>query len=87
MNVDPAKIALILNGVDTDRFQPGAAEQALVDRHKLPGKFVLLTVGRLVPRKGIDHALKALPQVTANGCRTCTTWSSAAARTARNWKT
>jgi phosphatidylinositol alpha-1,6-mannosyltransferase len=63
MHVDPAKIRLIHNGVDTDRFQPGPVEPALIERHGLAGKFVLLTVGRLVPRKGIDHVLKALPQV------------------------
>jgi phosphatidylinositol alpha-1,6-mannosyltransferase len=65
MKVDPTKIRLIHNGVDTDRFQPGPPEPALVERHGLAGKFVLLTVGRLVPRKGIDHVLKALPQALA----------------------
>jgi phosphatidylinositol alpha-1,6-mannosyltransferase len=63
MHVDPAKIRLIHNGVDTERFQPGPSEPALIERHQLQGKFVLLTVGRLVPRKGIDHVLKALPEV------------------------
>ncbi len=63
MGVDPGKIELICNGVDLDRFQPAPQDPTLLARYRLQGKRVLLTVGRLIERKGIDMTLKALPQV------------------------
>lgn len=65
MQVDPAKIELITNGVDLDRFQPGPKDPALIERYGVQGKRLLLTVGRLVPRKGIDLTLRALPAILA----------------------
>jgi len=60
MGVRPAALALIQNGVDTDRFTPGPVDTALLAKHGLVGKKIVLTVGRLVPRKGIDMALRAM---------------------------
>ena len=61
MDVADDKIALIYNGVDLARFSPGPRNPALLRRYALDGKQVLLTVGRLVPRKGIDTTIRALP--------------------------
>jgi phosphatidyl-myo-inositol dimannoside synthase len=63
--VDPDKIELIVNGVDANRFQPGPKDPALIARYGLAGKQVLLTVGRLVERKGIDMTLRAMPAIIA----------------------
>jgi phosphatidylinositol alpha-1,6-mannosyltransferase len=63
--VDPDRIALVRNGVDTTRFRPQARPPELVRRYRLEGKRVLLTVGRLIPRKGIDRMLCALPAIAA----------------------
>jgi phosphatidylinositol alpha-1,6-mannosyltransferase len=63
MQVDPAKIELIHNGVDLDRFQPAPRNETLLDRYHLHDRRILLTVGRLVPRKGIDMMLRALPEI------------------------
>jgi phosphatidylinositol alpha-1,6-mannosyltransferase len=63
MGVDPSKIELIENGVDTERFTPGPKNPALLARYGLSGKQLLVTVGRLVERKGIDMTLRALPEV------------------------
>lgn len=63
MQVPAARIALIPNGVDTRRFTPAAPCAALIARHDLAGKRVLLTVGRLVTRKGIDMALRAVAMI------------------------
>lgn len=63
MELSPEKIALIHNGVDTERFTPGAVSADLVKRHDLEGKRVVLTVGRLVSRKGIDNAIRAVGKV------------------------
>jgi len=65
MGVRPQAISLIPNGVDTTRFSPGPRDAELIARHGLAGKKVVLTVGRLVRRKGIDMALRAMAQVRA----------------------
>jgi glycosyltransferase involved in cell wall biosynthesis/peptidoglycan/xylan/chitin deacetylase (PgdA/CDA1 family) len=63
MAVKPESIVLIQNGVDTERFQPGVPDPALIARHNLAGKKVVLTVGRLIPRKGIDMTVRAMASV------------------------
>ncbi|WP_394778174.1 glycosyltransferase [Undibacterium sp.] len=63
MGLEPDAIALIQNGVDTDRFTPGPADQSIIARHGLQGKKIVLTVGRLVARKGTDMAIRAMAQV------------------------
>ena len=35
----------------------------MIERHKLQGKQVILTVGRIVPRKGLDAVIRALPNI------------------------
>jgi len=57
------KITLIINGVDVSYFRPGPTDPALVERYGLAGKRIILTVGRLVERKGIDMTLRALPSI------------------------
>lgn len=63
MGVHRDKIVLIHNGVNTERFVPGPPSPQLLDRHELHDKRVILTVGRIVPRKGLDVLIRALPQV------------------------
>jgi phosphatidylinositol alpha-1,6-mannosyltransferase len=63
MGVDAAKIRLIHNGVDVERFQPGPKRPDLIERHGLAGKRVILSVGRIVPRKGFDVVIRAMPRV------------------------
>ncbi|CCE24391.1 protein of unknown function [Methylotuvimicrobium alcaliphilum 20Z] len=63
MEVNPIKIHVNENGVDTKRFFPGVKKDAILKRHKIEGKRILLTVGRLVQRKGIDKTLQALPEI------------------------
>lgn len=67
LGVPPQSMVLIQNGVDIDHFTPGERDQELVARHRLQGKQVILTVGRLVARKGTDMAVRAMKQVVA--CR------------------
>jgi len=60
--VDPARIVTVPSGVDADRFRP----QDVVELRRglgAEGRRVLLTVARLVRRKGIDTVLEALPEV------------------------
>jgi phosphatidylinositol alpha-1,6-mannosyltransferase len=66
MGVDPAKIALIPNGVDLARFSPRPRRDDLLARYGLSGRRVLLTVGRLSERKGADRVIGALPSLPAD---------------------
>lgn len=63
IGIDPGRIRKITPGVDCERFQPVAPRPDLVERHELIGKTVLLTVARLVPRKGHRLILEALRQL------------------------
>ncbi|WP_445766384.1 glycosyltransferase family 4 protein [Rheinheimera sp.] len=57
------KITLIPNGVDLNVFAPAEKSAALLQRYNLQHKKIMLTVGRLVPRKGIDKTLEAMPAI------------------------
>ena len=63
MGIDQRKIQLISNGVDLETFFPQSKDSHLLSRYGLSGRRVLLSVGRLVERKGFDRALQALPRV------------------------
>ncbi|MDZ4701435.1 MAG: glycosyltransferase family 4 protein [Rhodothermales bacterium] len=60
--VDAGRITVVNNGTDPALFAP-LDPTALRDRLGLNGKVVLLTVCRLVARKGVDTTLRALPGV------------------------
>jgi phosphatidylinositol alpha-1,6-mannosyltransferase len=67
--VAPARIATIANGVDLVRFcpapAPGPAAPALRARLGLEGRRVVLAASRLLPRKGFDRLIEALPAIRA----------------------
>ena len=60
--VPPERITVIHNGTDPASFRPMDA-QDLRDELGLDHQKVVLTISRLVPRKGIDTVLRALPRV------------------------
>ena len=60
--VPPAKVKLSYNGIDTAKFRPGEPSTAATTRSKygLPADVpVVLFVGRLVPKKGVDKLIEA----------------------------
>lgn len=59
------KITLISNGIDLDRFRPRPDNPGLRARYDLSGRRMLLTVGRLSERKGMDRVIEALPEILA----------------------
>jgi phosphatidylinositol alpha-1,6-mannosyltransferase len=61
--VPPDRVTVIHNGIDTALFRPGVADPILQREFGLHGKRVIVTVSRLVPRKGIDRVIEALPSV------------------------
>ena len=67
-----ASLEYLPPGVDTDRFRPDPAGRAeLRDRYGLGERPTVVCVSRLVPRKGQDVLIKALPVDPAarRGCR------------------
>jgi phosphatidylinositol alpha-1,6-mannosyltransferase len=63
--IPPERIALVTNGVDTARFAARPPRPELLARYALSGKKVFITVGRLIPRKGVDMTLRALARVVS----------------------
>lgn len=64
IGLDPAKVHLVFHGVDTTRFQPRAAPVPGVAGTEDAPRFV--TVGRLVPKKGLDDVLRALAKLACD---------------------
>lgn len=60
MGADPAKIVLIPNGVDLKRFHVRTPAADAPARYGVAGRRVVLSVGRLVPRKGMDRLVEAM---------------------------
>jgi len=59
-----ASLEYLPPGVDTDRFRPDPAARAqLRDRYRLGERPAVVCLSRLVPRKGQDMLIKALPAI------------------------
>lgn len=61
--VDRSKLVHLPPGVDIERFHPGIKSVEQIERYGLRGKSVVLSVGRLVQRKGHDVLIRALPEI------------------------
>lgn len=59
--VDPARITVASNGVDTERFRPVDRRQARERLGLPPTAPVLITVGGLTERKGFHRVIECLP--------------------------
>jgi D-inositol-3-phosphate glycosyltransferase len=60
---DPARIVSVPCGVDTQLFTPGDRAQARRALGWDDDEFIVLQLGRLVPRKGIDNVIQALAKL------------------------
>jgi phosphatidylinositol alpha-1,6-mannosyltransferase len=59
----PKRMFQLVGGVDTDIFRPGAADSRVRERLGLPTGRTIISVARLVRRKGHDMVIRALPRV------------------------
>lgn len=61
--VDPERVQVIHNGIDTDEFRPVAETDAL-ERHGIdPAVPTVVFVGRVTRQKGLTHLLDAAPEI------------------------
>jgi len=63
LGADPDRVDVVPCGVDIGRFRPDPDRTAAGDRE--PGRLRLLSVGRLVERKGVDTVIEALVELPA----------------------
>ena len=59
----PQKFLQIAPGIDTQHFAPKGARGDLIEKYRLDGRRVIVSVGRLVHRKGQDELVKAMPKI------------------------
>ena len=59
----PQKFLQIAPGIDTQHFAPKSARGDLIEKYRLDGRRVIVSVGRLVHRKGQDELVKAMPKI------------------------
>ncbi|HET7865545.1 MAG TPA: glycosyltransferase family 1 protein [Burkholderiaceae bacterium] len=62
----PEQIVTVPCGVDTDEFRPGDRQRARARLGLGRREFIVLQLGRLVPRKGIDNVVRALALLPAS---------------------
>ena len=63
--IDPDRIRVIHNGIDTAEYRPDPSTDAL-ERHGIdPAKPSVVFVGRITLQKGLAHLLDAAPQIDA----------------------
>ncbi|PVX26846.1 MAG: hypothetical protein CW716_05150 [Candidatus Bathyarchaeum sp.] len=61
--VDEAKIRVVPNGVDTQRFKPAEDCEGIKDVVGVDSEHVVLFVGNLIPRKGLHYLIEAAKNV------------------------
>lgn len=62
LGVKRERIEVVYPGVE-EIYDRTEKDPGLVERHGLEGKYVLMTLGRLVQRKGFDMVVKAMPAI------------------------
>ncbi|HLY24669.1 MAG TPA: glycosyltransferase family 4 protein [bacterium] len=63
LGISHPHVEIVAPPVDIERFQPGIDTAAVRRRYGIDGQKVLLTVGRLVTRKGHDTVIRVLPRL------------------------
>lgn len=61
--VESERIKILNPAVDSEFFTPREVPREFLDKRGLSGRRILLTVGRIVERKGHDQVIRALPHI------------------------
>ena len=69
-HVDEAKIRVVPNGVDPENFKPGVVSEEIREKYGLDDRQVVLFVGRLIPRKGLNYLVEAAKNVVKENPKT-----------------
>ncbi len=64
-DADPSKIEVIPSAVDIDAFRPIPKERARAELGLDSNQFIVVYVGRMLPRKGIDNLVAAFAELAA----------------------
>jgi glycosyltransferase involved in cell wall biosynthesis len=62
--VDEAKIRVVPNGVNPDKFKPANGSEDMKRKLGIGNKLMVLFVGRLIPRKGLMFLVEAAKRIT-----------------------
>ncbi len=62
-HVDPSKVRIVPNGVDTEKYKPQENQAALKHQFGFDNQPVVLFVGNLIPRKGLPFLLEAAKKI------------------------
>jgi glycosyltransferase involved in cell wall biosynthesis len=63
-HIQHEKVKIIPNGIDVTKFQVSTDRQAVRSRYGVqPHEKLVLCVGRLVPQKGIEYLIRAVPAI------------------------
>ncbi|MCB1768320.1 MAG: glycogen synthase, partial [Candidatus Competibacteraceae bacterium] len=62
-NVDPTRVVVIPNGIDTEEYQPVHAPEVLSKHGIDPDRPFVLFVGRITRQKGLYYLLQAIPHI------------------------
>lgn len=65
LGVKQQRIEVVYPGVE-EIYEETPKSEELIRRHGLENKYVLMTLGRLVQRKGFDMVVKAMPEIRKN---------------------
>jgi starch synthase len=58
-NLDPKKVEVVYNGIDSNKWQPSKNLEALIEQGIDPNKRSVIFVGRITRQKGLPYFLKA----------------------------
>jgi len=63
-HLPPEKIIVIPNAVDTSKYEKKISRESVKRRYRIePYEKVVLFIGRLVPQKGVEYLVKAIPLI------------------------